>query len=973
MKKFTLALMAGIFGASLLGLGACAGNFEYESGYGEENGGTPETDVSVFSPDGVLNESVYDSVGWLHVYCIDEDNARDLDRVTALASSAAQMNVTVFFRQSGMYAAVDVTNEPGKAAYVEPDRDESLNSGVELVFRGYKVKLSPAGSYSWQKKENGGWAAYAEAQAGSIGAQAKSAPLGEAGNTGYTMELFVPAANFTAMGIDYAPLASGEDVLPMDAVLVSSYAKDATQAARWELSSQLAWDDLYRFGSAGAETYSITVETSGDKGESMVAEAALRDYVLSGNDTTFLIKTAEGYRLKSFTVNDKAYEVTYPEDDLENGYVTLLTGEVTGDLHVKAEFEQNTPVAFEAAVEAARFGTQSALDGVSIVFERNGQRYTFDASEGRIAGRLPYGVYTVSVSDGLYDSMKVTFGAGGLERIRFTYRAFSSDKFGDGYGGYLDDSRANLENGYITNIDGNSFFPVTNETFGDSAFTVTYKRNFMSSDSSVGIRYLWDDKTNDRNMRNAVITELSMSGGVLYAGWADFTDNWNNYNVSYGADAQTALPATFAAAFTSGNGVSLTLVRTGATFDLYAAIAGNEASRIYVTSFSLGTDSALAAKDGYWAAYIWNSVNDIDVPVCLEESADDWKGLTYTVTETAAAEHGSVGYPGEEAPVSVGEPFTFTFEPEAGYALLSFTINGTEFISQVEGNTLTLTEAIPLSMTVQATFGKINYTIGVDLSGVADRVTRDDLSVTLTTGDGRTVSARPDGNVWKASVTAGTTYTYTVSAFGGYVLASGSVTAEENGTLDVSVAAEVLDLALADQSVTGSGELCGALGIADFVYSGYMGIEGNELENVSRFAAETQFTLASGETVQFQFVRWDNAYEIKIMRNDTDSGSSKFALTSDSASKVYDRVLQDDGVHFVFVVKDGVAAVWALDTDGNWVQLTSYDGETELNAFLGNSAVVKAEFRRRYSDGSVTAVLRDAEIRIGADFSPEQA
>ena len=972
MKKLTLALMAGIFGASLLGLTACAGDTEYESDYGEESGGTPETNVGVFSPDGVLNESVYDSVGWLHAYCIDEGSARDLDRVTALASSSAQMNVTVFFRQSGMYAAVDVTNEAGKAAYVNPSRDESLNSGVELVFRGYKVKLSPAGTYSWQKKGGSGWAAYTEAQTGAIGAQAKSAPLGESGNTGYTVELFVPAANLAAMGIDCASLASGGDVLPMDVVLVSSYGADATQAARWEMSSLLTWDDLYRFGSAGAESYAITVETTGDKGGSLVAEAALRDYALPENDTTFLIKTEEGYRLKSFTINDRAYEVTYPEGDLENGYVTLLTGEVTCDLHVKAEFEQNTPVAFEAAVETERFGTRTALDGVTVVFEHNGQRYTFDASGGKIAGKLPYGVYNVSVSDGLYDSQKVTFGADGLARIRFTYRAFSADKFGDGYGGYLDDSRANLENGTIENIDGNSFFPVTNETFGDSAFTMTFCKSFMSRDSSAGIRYLWDDKTNNKQMRNAGIAELSMNCGTHYACWADFTDNWNNYNVSYGAGESVALPASFAAAYTSGSGVSLTLVRTGATFGLYAAIAGDDASRVYVTSFSLYADSSLAAKEGYWAAYIWDSVNGIEVPVRLEESAEDWQTLTYSVTETPA-EHGTVKYADGETAVAAGEPFTFTFEPEEGYALLSFTVNGTEYISEIEGNTLTLTKAIPLAMTVQAIFGKLNYTVNIDLAAVADRVTNDDLTIVLIGPDGRSVLAIPEDDVWKASVTAGAKYTYTVTAFGGYVLASGTTTAEENGTLSVTIAAESLNIALLDKAVTGSEELYGALGLADFMYSGYMGIEGNEIEDVSRFAAETQFTLASGETVQFQFVRWDGAYELKIMRNDTDSGSSKFTLTSESARKVYERVLQDDGVYFVFVVKDGVATVWALDTDNNWVQLASSSGDKELEAFLGNSAIVKAEFRRRYANGNVTAVLRDAEIAIGTTFSPDQA
>ncbi len=964
MKKVWLIFLTCVFGLCLLAFAACSGETTYNTAYEQESGGTPGASAEQISLDGVLNESVYGGVRWLRNYVIDpEELANDLDKTKTVAASAAQLDVTAFFRQSGMYVAVDVNNEAGEAAYVNSGRDESLNSGAELLFKNYRVKLSPSGSYAWEKKQGGEWQAYTEETHAVLGAQAKTAPLNEAGNTGYTMEFFVPAAALEAMGYDAEELAQGGDTLQMDVALVTSYGMDAAAAARWQMSSLLSWDDFIEFGANGADVYDVVVETTGKKGGSLVAEAALRDYAVPYNDTTILIKTEDGYRLKSFTVNGEAYDVEYIQGGMEKGYVTLLTDAVDDDLHIAAEFEENFPAAFEADVETMRFGSLIPVEEGTVTFESAGQRYTFGIENGKIAGRLPYGVYDAEVSGGLYDPMQVTFGSDGMDRLRFTYRAFASDKFGDAHGGYHDYSRVNRANGVIKNIDGNSFLPVTNEAFGNSAFTATFRYSQMTKDSRLGIRYIWDEKTNEKDMRNAFIAEMNLQGGALKAGWADYTDNWNNYNVAYASAQKYTLPESFRAAFMEGDGVSLTLVRTGATFALYAAVAGDEESIVYVSSFTLGNDT-LANMNGHWAVFIWDTANGAEVPVALDEDASAWQQRTYSVTDTTDDANGSVSFGDATA---VGEPVTFTFDMSEQYALLSFTINGEEYRSQVQENKLTLTNVVPLGMTVHAVFGIENYTVNVDLSQAAGRVEQSDLTIVFTSAPASSVYARHDGNgVWKASLTAGSTYDYAVYAFGGFALDEGTVTVTDGSTLNVAVKEEDLDLAIGDVQTDGAKDLFGELGLpGSFVYSGYYGLEGDEIENVSRFAAETRFHFADGSTMEVQFVRWDNTYEFKFMLNDQNVGVS-FMLTSERAPSVYERVLQDDGVWFTLSVEGGVATVWAKDANNDWVQLKTWEQELTWSGVPANTPIVRVEFRRRYDGtGGHYAVLKDGLLQLG--------
>lgn len=997
-KKLLLIPLACSVGLSLLAFTACGD----KTNYGAENGGEPAVSTAdQISLDGVLNESVYDTVGWVRGYAADPAVAstRDVDRIRTDAASAAKMNVSVFFRESGMYAAVDVTNEAGEAAYASEGRDESLNSGAELLFGNYKVKLSASGKYVWEQKTEEGWTAYTETQASALGVTAKTAPVNDAANTGYVLEFFVPAANLNAMGYDAAALANGRTVMQLDAVLVSSYAQDASSAARWELSSLLAWDYYYEFGKDGAELYDVTIETSGEKGGSMVIESALRDYAVPSNDTTFLIKIAEGYRLKSFLVNDQAYDVKYIQGDLQKGYVTLLTDEVTGDLHVSAQFEQNLPVRFEARAETLRFGSRTQLDGVTLTFERNGERYDFAVTDGKLAGELPYGVYTVTSSDGLYEAKEVAYGTDGMGTLNLTYKAFAADKFNEAYGGYLDYSRQN--SGVLTNISGNSFFPITNEAFGDSAISATFKKSMMTEDGKrLGLRYIWNDLPNGADMRSAVIAEMYLQNNTLYAGWADYTDNWTQNNVVYGKGQVNALPASFRTAFEGdGAGVTLTLVRDGNTFILCAEIAGDASSRIRVTSFTLDEDlEEQAAMEGHWAAFIWNSANDMQVSVTVSEDISAWK---YSVSGTSDATEGNRIT--AEQDVAVGEPMVYTIGLDENSTLTSLTVNGVERISEVTGNKLTLKDNVPLTMEVAAVFAEANFTANVNITDkAAARFEQDDLSLRFIGADG-THYAVFNGSAWRANLADGE-YTYELSFEGGVL---------QRGTVNVGADTKTLSLTLSqirilvpDQSTGSTSDLLGALGdFNEFVYTGFMGIASADggtanIQSETNFAAETKFYFyrsgsnkyADCTTVEIQFVKWGSTYELKFMTNDDaqlEAGkiNVSFMLTEAFSKEVFDQVCKDNGVTFAISAKNGVVRAWAQveestgdgQTSKKWVQLEVWQNQTAGYTpdydwdKLNTGSVTRAQFRKRYSNTNTVAVLKDAQLWLDAsiDSTPD--
>ena len=119
-----------------------------------------------------------------------------------------------------------------------------------------------------------------------------------------------------------------------------------------------------------------------------------------------------------------------------------------------------------------------------------------------------------------------------------------------------------------------------------------------------------------------------------------------------------------------------------------------------------------------------------------------------------------------------------------------------------------------------------------------------------------------------------------------------------------------------------------------------------------------------------ELVRWDNTYEIKFMINDQNNGVS-YMVTSERAPDVFERLLEDNGVWFTVAVQNGAASVWAKNTDDEWEQVKTWEGDTVWEGVPGNSPVVKVEFRKRYDGSSQNyAVLKDAVFQLGTS-TPE--
>ena len=70
-------------------------------------------------------------------------------------------------------------------------------------------------------------------------------------------------------------------------------------------------------------------------------------------------------------------------------------------------------------------------------------------------------------------------------------------------------------------------------------------------------------------------------------------------------------------------------------------------------------------------------------------------------------------------------------------------------------------------------------------------------------------------------------------------------------------------------------------------------------------------------------------------------------------------------------MQNGAASVWAKNTDDEWEQVKTWEGDTVWEGVPGNSPVVKVEFRKRYDGSSQNyAVLKDAVFQLGTS-TPE--
>lgn len=173
------------------------------------------------------------------------------------------------------------------------------------------------------------------------------------------------------------------------------------------------------------------------------------------------------------------------------------------------------------------------------------------------------------------------------------------------------------------------------------------------------------------------------------------------------------------------SGEPKTFALTAASHD-HATVAASSSEVLYGASAAF-TVSGLQENDFVLAAYL----NGEDVTKLLSQSEgvytlsvivkedmqfsvvldSDPKYFDVTVT---AGEHGSIS-PVPSEPVLEGQSVTFTVTPDSGYEAVSFKVNGTEKIGDVQDGTIAI--LIESDTAVEAVFGAKTYTINYVLDG----------------------------------------------------------------------------------------------------------------------------------------------------------------------------------------------------------------------------------------------------------------
>ena len=377
-KKFIVFALAVAFLFALAAFVACSADAKYN----EVSDGKDYTyDNSEFDPDlvqpdegvtldGVLDEAMYQSQRWLHAVKVDKneiDPAYDYDAAVEMIESAAQMDMVVAFGEKGFYVGFDVQEAPGNSVWVNLDRASYLNSCIELYIAAegttglyeddtFEIDMMPSGDMVFKKadgvEQGGGGKGWVEITAPydtmpRLAATTKGGEINTTACNGYTLELFVPYNFLEKYGYDTEGLKAGTSELYLNPVNITSYNYDGNDMNndRWWFStaSQLDGDgwtnpsEWYHFNHGGLVGYDIDITQNGDTAGGSVMEYLGYDFAVADNTVTFLINEAEGYALKSLSVNGSSVlgDVVY-DDAGRAQYVTL--GKVRGDLDVEVEF-----------------------------------------------------------------------------------------------------------------------------------------------------------------------------------------------------------------------------------------------------------------------------------------------------------------------------------------------------------------------------------------------------------------------------------------------------------------------------------------------------------------------------------------------------------------------------------------------------------------------------------------------------------
>lgn len=329
MKKTTKIISAAVCaGVMALAMAGCTVKDPNPYTFTNKPHPVAETDAGM-NIDGKLDEERWtdENLRWLNG--VDKPNSKQY----------ADIIFTTSYGSKGVYFAMKV-EEHGTSIFVNPDRASWLNSCIEMYMgpandeadssRLFEFDFMADGSYQSKLNYNG-W----------IGAQTTyermpiiaSVPLGGAVNTpecyGYNIEAFFPWTFLEFCGYD---VKNEEEqnalVLGIDPVHIFSYNYAGTDEhadrlwSQWSKNyKQIEWlnpSTFFRFGKEGLISHKIIVNKTG-AGRGTVAEKSGLDYVLSGVDTTFVVKTVNGASVKKLVVNGVDY--------IAAGKLTQISGE----------------------------------------------------------------------------------------------------------------------------------------------------------------------------------------------------------------------------------------------------------------------------------------------------------------------------------------------------------------------------------------------------------------------------------------------------------------------------------------------------------------------------------------------------------------------------------------------------------------------------------------------------------------------
>ena len=337
ITKFTAAVCAGAITALMAG---CV--VEDPNPYKFENKPHPVAEADAdMTIDGKFDEARWQSVRWLNG--VDKPNSKQ----------SANIEFTTSYGTKGVYFAMRL-EEQGTNIYVNPERASWMNSCIEMYMgpagdtgdlRLFEFDFLADGNYQPKLHYNDWTEAKTVYDKMPVVA---SVSLGGAVNTpecyGYTIEAFFPFGFLEFAGYDVSdPDGMVLGVAPVHIFSFNYTGTDQNADRYWSqwpseyLPTFNMWDPstFFRFGKDGLISHKITVNKTGS-GEGTVQEKSGLDYVLSGVDTTFVVRTVNGAEVTKLFVNGVDY-VKAGKLNYTNGEYRFLVEKPAQDIVIDVE------------------------------------------------------------------------------------------------------------------------------------------------------------------------------------------------------------------------------------------------------------------------------------------------------------------------------------------------------------------------------------------------------------------------------------------------------------------------------------------------------------------------------------------------------------------------------------------------------------------------------------------------------------